>query len=44
MSSLGTFENEIIEKIENLKYNDLEDLVYRFQLTYDQNIDLLDLK
>ena len=27
-----------------MKYNDLEDLVYRFQLTYDEIIDLLDLK
>ena len=28
----------------NVKYNDLEDLVYRFQLTYDEIIDILDLK
>ena len=26
------------------KYNDLENLVYRFQLTYDEIIDILDLK
>ena len=27
-----------------LNHNDLEDLVYRFQLTYDEIIDKLDLK
>ena len=43
MSSLGTFKNEIFEEIKK-KYNDLEDLVYRFQLTYDGTIDILDLK
>ena len=26
------------------KYNDLEDLVYRMQLTYDEIMDILDLK
>ena len=44
MSSLGTFKNEILEELKNDKYNDLEDLVYRFQLTYDEIIDILDLK
>ena len=36
--------NEILEELKKVKYNDLEDLVYRFQLTYDENIDILDLK
>ena len=44
MSSLGTFETEILEEIKNVKYNDLEDLVYRFQLTYDEIIDILEFK
>ena len=44
LSSLGTFKNEIVEELKNAKYNDLEDLVYRFQLTYDEIIDILDLK
>ena len=26
------------------KYNDLEEMVYRFQLTYDELIDILDIK
>ena len=36
--------NEILEELENVKYNDLEDFVYRFQLTYDEILDILDLK
>ena len=44
LSSLDTFREEIIEELKNAKYNDLEDLVYRFQLTYDEIIDILDLK
>ena len=30
--------------MKNAKCNDLEDLVYRFHLTYDENIDILDIK
>ena len=30
--------------MKNAKHNDLEDLVYRFQLTYDELIDIIDLK
>ena len=44
LSSLGTFKEEILEELGNWKYNDLEDMVCRFQLTYDEIIDLLDLK
>ena len=44
LSRLGTFENEILEKLKKAKYIDLEDLVYKFQLTYDEIIDILDLK
>ena len=36
--------NEILEELKNAKYNDIEDLVYRMQLTYDEIIDILDLK
>ena len=36
--------NDIIEELKNAKYKDLEDLVYRFQLTYDETIDIIDLK
>ena len=44
LSSLGTFENEILEELKSSKYNDLEDMVYRFQLTYAENIDISDEK
>ena len=38
------FKNEILEELKKSKYNDLEDVVYRYQLTYNEFIDLLDLK
>ena len=44
LSSLGMFKSEILEELKNVKFNDLEDMVYRFQLTYDEIIDILDLK
>ena len=44
LSSLGMFKNEILEELKNVKYNDLEDLVFRFKLTYDEIMDILDLK
>ena len=44
LSSLGMFKDEILEELKNVKYKDLEDLVYRFQLRYDEIMDLLDLK
>ena len=44
LSSLDVFKNEILGELKKAKYNDLEDLVYRMQLTYDEIIDVLDLK
>ena len=44
LSSLGTFKKEILEELKNAKCDDLEDMVYLFQLTYDEMIDILDLK
>ena len=44
LSSLGMFKDEILEELKKVKYNDLEDLVYRFRLTYDEIMDILDLK
>ena len=41
--SLDTFRDEILKELKNAKYIDLEDLVYRFQLTYNEIIDILDL-
>ena len=44
LSDFDTEKNEILEEFKNVKYNDLEDLVFRFQLTDDEIIDILDLK
>ena len=44
LSDFDTQKHEIIEELKNAKYNDLEDLVYRMQLTYDEIINILDLK
>ena len=44
LSSLGMFKDEIPEDLKNARFNDLEDLVYRFKLTYDEIMDILDLK
>ena len=38
-----TSNKEILEDLKNVKYNDLEDMVYRMQLTYDEVIGVLDL-
>ena len=43
LSDFDTRKNEILEEMKNVKYNDLKDLVYRMQLTYDEIIDILDL-
>ena len=44
LSEFDNQKNEIIEELKNVKYTDIEDLVYRKQLTYDEIIDVLDLK
>ena len=44
LSSLGMCKDEILEDLSHAKFNDLNDMVYRFQLTYDEVMDVLDLK
>ena len=44
LSDFDSQKYEIIEEIKNVKYNDLEDLVYRMRLSYDEIMDILDLK
>ena len=44
MSDFDTQKNEISEELKNVKYNDLEDSVYRMRLSYDEIMDILDLK
>ena len=36
--------NEILEQLKKVKNNDLKDLVYRMRLSYDEIMDILDLK
>ena len=44
LSDLDTQKIEILEELKNVENNDLEDLVYRMQLIYDEIIDILDIK
>ena len=44
LSDFDTQKNEILEELRNVKYNDLRDLIYRMQLTYNEIIDILDLE
>ena len=44
LSDFDTQNNEILEELRKVKYNDLKDLVYRMQLTYNEIIDILDFE
>ena len=44
LSDFDTQKGEIIKEIKNAKYKDLEDLVYRMRLSYDEIMDILDLE
>ena len=44
LSDFDTQKNEILEELKNIRYNDLDVMVYRFQPPYDEIIDILDLK
>ena len=44
LSDLDNQKNEILEELKNVKYNELRDLIYRMQLTYNEIIDILDLE
>ena len=44
LSDFDNQKNEIIEELKNVEYNDLEDLVYRMRLSYDEIMDILDLR
>ena len=43
LSYFDTQKNEILEELRKVKYNDLEGLVYRMRLSYDENTEILDL-
>ena len=44
LSDFDTQNTEILEEIKHAKYNDLKDLVYRMRLSYDEIMDIIDLK
>ena len=44
LPDFDTQKNEILEELRKVKYNDLKDLVYRMQLTYNEIIDILDFE
>ena len=44
LSDFDNQKNVILEELKNAKYKDLEDLVYRMRLSYDEIMDILDLK
>ena len=44
LSSIDTFREEIQLGMEKARYDDLEDMVYRFQLTHNEIVGILDLK
>ena len=44
LSDFDTQKHEILEELKNVKYNDLEDLLYRMRLSYDEIMDILDFK
>ena len=43
LSDFDNQKHEILEELKNAKYNDLEDLVYRIRLSYDEIMAILDL-
>ena len=44
LSDFDTQKNEFLEELRKVKNNDLEDLVYRLQQTYNEFIGVLDIK
>ena len=44
LSDLDTRKDSIIKELKRVKYRDLEDLVFRLQLTYHEIVDILDIK
>ena len=44
LSDFDNQKNKILEELKQVKYNDLEDLVYRMRLSYDEIVNILDLK
>ena len=44
LSDLDTLKNSTIKDLKTVKYRDLEDLVFRLQITYHEIVEILDVK
>ena len=44
LSDLATRKNEIIEKLRNAEYSEVEDMVFRMGITYSDTENILDFK
>ena len=44
VTDLGTLKNEVIERLKTTKYSDLEDMVFRFELSSTEILKRLDMK
>ena len=44
LAGFDQFKSEIFSELKRVKYRDLEDMVCRLQLTYDEIVDILDVK
>ena len=44
LPDFDTSKKEILQELKSANYHDLEDLVYRMRLTYDEIMDVLDIK
>ena len=44
LADFDHYKNEILAELGGGKYRDLEDMVNRMELTYDENVDILDKK
>ena len=44
LSDLDTHRDSISEELKSVKWKDLNDMVYRLELSYHENIDVLDVK
>ena len=44
LAGFDQFKNEKLAELKRIKYKDLEDLVYRLELIYDEFVDILNVK
>ena len=44
LAGFDRFKSKIFSQVKREKYSDLEDMVYKLQLNYDEVVDILDVK